>query len=66
MKYWFIVIFYTLLFSFLAASMVACSYNVEPDQTTVEYGTTENGKNKINKSIKQTWKWSRIKKLISP
>ena len=66
MKYWFIVIAYTLLFGFLAVNMMACSYNVEPDQTTVEYGTTENGKNKTSKSIKQTWKWSRIKKLISP
>jgi len=66
MKYWSIVIIYTLLFGFLAVNMMACTYNVQPDQTTVEYGSTENGKNKINKSIKQTWKWSRIKKLISP
>ena len=66
MKYWSIVIIYTLLFGFLAINMMACSYNVKPDQTTVEYSTSENGKNKINKGIKQTFKWSRVKKLISP
>ena len=66
MKYWSIVIIYTLLFGFLAVNMMACSYNVEPDQTTVEYGSSENGKDKINKGIKQTFKWSRVKKLISP
>tara|TARA_R100000458_G_C8200183_1_gene190977 strand:- start:634 stop:834 length:201 start_codon:yes stop_codon:yes gene_type:complete len=66
MKYWLIFIFYTLLFGFLAVNMTACTYKIQPDQTTVEYGTTENGKNKTSKSIKQTWKWSRIKKLISP
>ena len=66
MKYWSIVIIYTLLFGFLAVNMMACTYNIQPDQTTVEYGTTENGKDKKSKSIKQTWKWSRVKKLISP
>ena len=66
MKYWSIVIIYTLLFSFLAINMMACSYNVKPDQTTVEYSTSENGKEKINKGIKQTFKWSRVKKLIAP
>ena len=59
MKYWFIVIFYTLLFGAISVSMIACSYRVGPDTTTVEYGTSENGKNKTSKSIKQTWKWSR-------
>ena len=59
MKYWSIVIFYTLLFGFLTVNMYGCSYHVDPDQTTVEYGTSENGKDKTNKSIKQTWKWSR-------
>ena len=66
MKYWSIVIIYTLLFGFLAINMMACSYNVKPDQTTVEYSTSENGKEKINKVIKQTFKWGRVKKLIAP
>ena len=66
MRYWLIVIIYTLLFGLLAVNMMACSYNVEPNETTVEYGTSENGKNKITKSIKQTFKWNRVKKLISP
>ena len=59
MKFWLIVIFYTLLFGAISVSMFACSYNVQPDQTTVEYGTSENGKDKTNKGIKQTFKWSR-------
>tara|TARA_R100001594_G_C3909670_1_gene232943 strand:- start:15 stop:197 length:183 start_codon:yes stop_codon:yes gene_type:complete len=59
MKYWLIVIFYTLLFGAISVSMIACSYRVNPDTTTVEYGTSENGKDKTSKSIKQTWKWSR-------
>ena len=59
MKYWLIVIFYTLFFGAISISMFACSYKVDPDTTTVEYGTSENGKDKTSKSIKQTWKWSR-------
>ena len=59
MKYWLIVIFYTLIFGFLSINIYGCSYNVEPNETTVEYSTTENGKDKINKGIKQTFKWSR-------
>jgi len=47
MKYLFLIVF---LFS------VGCN-NIQPDTTTVEYGTSENGKNKVNKSIKQTFKW---------
>ena len=39
--------------------MLGCTYNIEPNQTTVEYSTSENGKDKINKAIKQTFKWSR-------
>jgi hypothetical protein len=66
MKYWSIVIIYTLLFGFLAVNMMACSYNVEPDQTTVEYGSSENGKDKTTKAIKQTFKWNRVRKLILP
>ena len=53
MKYWIIVIVYTLLF------LTACAYKLEPNQTTVEYGTSENGKNKTSKSIKQTFKWNK-------
>ena len=53
MKYWIIVIVYTLLF------LKACVYKLEPDQTTVEYGTSENGKDKTSKSIKQTFKWNK-------
>ena len=47
MKYLILIVF---LFS------VGCN-NIQPDTTTVEYGTSENGKNKTNKSIKQTFKW---------
>ena len=42
------------------------SYSFDPDTTTVEYGSSENGKDKTTKGIKQTFKWKRIKKLISP
>ena len=66
MKYWLIVIIYTLLFGFLSINIYGCSHRIEPDTTSVEYGVTENSKNKVEKSIKQTWKWSRVKKLISP
>ena len=59
MKFWIIFIIYTIIFGILAINMTACSYNVEPNQTTVEYGTSENGKNKTTKGIKQTFKWSR-------
>ena len=45
---------YLIIFLFL----FGCGYQITPDTTTVEYGTTENGKNKINKSIKQTFKWA--------
>jgi|TARA_R100001594_G_scaffold104480_1_gene139083 hypothetical protein len=66
MKFWIIVIFYTFLFGAISLSMFGCSHKIEPNQTTIEYGTSENGKNKVNKTIKQTWKWSKVKKLISP
>ena len=47
--------------------LAGCStYSFDPDSTSVEYGTSENGKNKTSKTIKQTFKWKRIKKLISP
>tara|TARA_Y100001963_G_scaffold13212_1_gene16497 strand:+ start:652 stop:825 length:174 start_codon:yes stop_codon:yes gene_type:complete len=48
MKYLSILILLTLL---------GCGYTVQPDTTSVEYGTSENGKDKTNKSIKQTFKW---------
>jgi len=38
-----------------------CAYNFEPSTTSVEYGTTENGKNKTQKNIKQTFKWDKKK-----
>ena len=53
MKYWIIFVVYTLLF------LTACAYKLEPNQTTVEYGTSENGKNKTSKGIKQTFKWNK-------
>ena len=47
--------------------LVGCnSFSFDPDATSIEYGTAENGKNKTTKTIKQTFKWKRIKKLISP
>ena len=56
MKYWFIVIFYTLLFG--------CSYHMIPDKTSVTYGekditSDDKEKTQLNKSVTQTWKWSR-------
>jgi len=59
MKYWLIVIFYTLLFGALGFSMFSCSHRVEPDATSIELGTVENGSEKTTKKIKQSWKWSR-------
>ena len=43
---------YLIIFLFL----LGCGYQVMPDTTTVEYGTTENGKSKITRGIKQTFK----------
>ena len=45
---------YLIIFLFL----FGCGYQVMPDTTTVEYGTSENGKNKTTKGIKQTFKWA--------
>ncbi len=42
------------------------SYSFDPDVTSVEYGTAENGKNKTTKTIKQTFKWRKLKKIILP
>jgi len=44
---------YLIIFLFL----LGCNYQVRPDTTTVDYGTVENGKEKISKTIKQTFKW---------
>ena len=46
-------IFLILIFLFI----VGCNRTITPDTTTVEYGTSENGKSKTSKSIKQTFKW---------
>jgi len=51
---WFIIL---LFFILLGVGVSSCGYNVKPDTTTVEYGTSENGKNKTTKGIKQTFKW---------
>ena len=50
---WFIIL---LFFILLGVGVSSCGYNVKPDTTTVEYGTSENGKDKTNKGIKQTFK----------
>ena len=53
---------YLLLVFLLLVSCVGfsgCGYHVQPDKTTVEYGTSENGKNKTNKGITQTFKWNK-------
>ena len=56
MKFLFIILF------FLFAS---CNYRMAPNETKVEYGTTEtdakNDKLQEKKSITQTWKWSKKK-----
>ena len=52
-------IFLILIFLVLAG---CSSYSFEPDTTTVDYGTSENGKDKTTKGIKKTFKWKRIKK----
>ncbi len=44
------------LIVFLSIFVIGCT-NIQPDTTTVEYGTSENGKSKTQKSIKQTFKW---------
>ena len=46
------------LIVFLSIFVIGCT-NIQPDTTTVEYGTSENGKNKTTKGIKQTFKWSK-------
>ena len=47
-------------FLFLTFLLLAvCDYNFEPSTTSVEYGTSENGKDKTSKSIKQTFKWNK-------
>jgi|TARA_A100001515_G_scaffold79034_1_gene62749 uncharacterized protein YceK len=46
-----------IIFIILFIILSGCGYNVKPDTTTVEYGTSENGKDKITKGVKQTFKW---------
>ena len=49
----------TLLFVILIAfALPGCGNQINPDTATADY--------KVQKTIKQTWKWSRIKKLIFP
>ena len=41
--------------------LVGCSYRMDPNETKIEYGTTEtdakNSKLQEKKFITQTWKW---------
>ena len=58
MKYWFIVVFWTLLFG--------CTYHMIPDKTSVTYGekditSDDKDKSQLNKSITQSWKWKKKK-----
>tara|TARA_Y100001951_G_C11105925_1_gene164712 strand:+ start:129 stop:302 length:174 start_codon:yes stop_codon:yes gene_type:complete len=48
-----------LLFLIFSMVLVGCNRTIEPSTTTIEYGTSENGKNKTTKSIKQSFKWSK-------
>ena len=54
-----LLLFLVLLFG----SIAGCNYYMEPDETKVEYGTTEtdskNDKLQEKKSITQTWKWKK-------
>ena len=54
-----ILLFLVLLFLGLSS----CNYRMEPNETKVEYGTTEtdakNDKLQEKKSITQTWKWKK-------
>ena len=46
-----------IIFLIVFLFLVSCGRTIEPDTTTIEYGTSENGKNKTSKTIKQTFKW---------
>tara|TARA_R100000049_G_C1881635_1_gene37785 strand:- start:378 stop:587 length:210 start_codon:yes stop_codon:yes gene_type:complete len=49
----------TLLFVVLITfALPSCSHQIDPDTATADY--------KVQQTIKQSWKWSRIKKLIFP
>ena len=40
----------------------ACTYNVDPDTTTIEVGSATNKEDQSeNSKVKQTWKWSKKK-----
>jgi len=53
MKFLFIILFF----------ISACStYNVQPDETTIEVGSVTNKEDQSETSkVKQTWKWSKKK-----
>ena len=44
---------------FILLLIVSCSHKVEPDSTSIEIGSVENGNDKTTKKIKQSWKWSK-------
>jgi len=56
-----IIILFFLVLLFLGLSN--CNYSMEPNETKVEYGTTEtdskNDKLQEKKSTTQTWKWKK-------
>ena len=59
MKYLIYCSLVTLLFVVYCVALYSCSDKDNPNTTTVEYGTSENGKDKTTKGIKQTFKWSK-------
>lgn len=59
-----ILIQYLIIGLILALLLLAgCSYNMIPNETKIEYGTTEtdakNSKLQEKKFITQTWKWNK-------
>ena len=59
-----ILIQYLIIGLILALLLLAgCSYNMIPNETKIEYGTTEtdakNSKLQEKKFISQTWKWNK-------
>jgi|18_taG_2_1085343.scaffolds.fasta_scaffold35085_5 hypothetical protein len=59
MKYLISCSLVTLLFIVYCVALYSCTHKVEPDATSIEIGTVENGNEKTTKKIKQSWKWSR-------
>ena len=66
MRYWISTAAVTVLFIIYCFALYGCTYRIEPNSTSMEIGKSENGKEKTTRTLKQTWKWSRIRKLISP